>query len=330
MHKEEVIIRILGKALEFLTQDQAQSLRTILEEELHHYDLQPVSASLVPIYGISEKILLYLTAKKIDGLSQKTLKHYNLHLIRFAKHVPKDVEDITAIDIRLFIATCAKSGLKNSSIGNEISVLKSFFGWLEDEDYITKSPMRKIKAIKVEKRIRKALTPEELEMLRDACETPRDKALVEFFYSTGARLDEIQKLNKGDINWNKEQVLVIGKGNKERPVFLNAKSKVAIWKYLNSRKDENEALFVGERQPHCKLGRRAIERVFNKLGKRAGITKNVFPHLLRHTTATNMLNAGASLMEVQNILGHESPATTQIYAHLQIDAIQQSHKKHVV
>jgi len=328
--KEELIIKVLDRAMEFLTQDQARCLRTILEEELYNYDVNPTSTALVPIQAMPEKILLYLASKKLDGLSQNTLMSYKRQLLKFARIIQKDIDQINAMDIRMYLAVCTKSGIKNSTLATIISVLKSFFTWLENEEYILKSPMRKIKTTKVEKRVRKALTPEELELLRVACQTQREKALVEFFYSTGCRLDEVYKLNKLDIDWNTGTVMVIGKGNKERPVFLNAKAKIHLKKYLSLREDNNAALFVGEREPHERLGRRAIQKVFSTLGKRAGIQKRVYPHLLRHTTATSMLNNGASLAEVQNYLGHNSPATTQIYAQLNTEAIQQSHKKHLV
>ena len=159
-----------------------------------------------------------------------------------------------------------EKGLKMSSCASIISALKSFFGWLENEEFIIKSPMRKIKTPKCEKRVRKHLSTEELELLRDASRGIRDTALIEFFYSTGCRLDEVQKLNKSDINWSKGIVMVIGKGNKERPVYLNAKATVHLKKYLFSRLDNNEALFVGARAPHSRLGRRAIEVTFNILG----------------------------------------------------------------
>jgi integrase/recombinase XerD len=286
--------------------------------------------ALVPINNLNEKLYLFLTAKKLDGLSPITLIDYKRQIMKFTSVMQKDIECITAMDIRMYLAMRAKSGLKNSSMASIISVLKSFFSWLQCNDCIAKNPMLQIKTTKVDKYVRKALSLEELEMLRDACINPREKAMVEVFYSTASRLDEIQKLNKDDIDWSTGKVLVFGKGRKERPVYLNAKAKVYLWKYLNSRNDTNEALFVSERQPHKRLGRRSIETTFSRLGLRAGITKAVYPHLVRHTTATNMLNNGASLAEVQRYLGHTSPATTQIYAQLDADAIQQSHKKHVI
>lgn len=329
MLKEDVIIRILSKAVDLLTQEGAVQLREILEDELYNYDLQPVENSIVPYEGIPEKLILFITTKKLEGLSPKTLKSYSLHLTRFSKIVKKRYEDIDVMDIRRYLAQYSQTGVKNSTLNTEMTILRSFFSWLENEDYIIKSPLRKVKPTKKEKRIRKALSQEEMEVLRMACKSKRDKAMVEFFYSTGCRLDEVYKLNKQDIDWNRSQCNVIGKGNKERTVFLNARAKVHLWKYIESRKDKNEALFVGSRLPFERLGHRGYQKIFNELGERAGITKSVHPHLLRHTTATTAVNNGASIQSVQRMLGHTDPATTQIYADLNTEEIQLNHKKYV-
>ena len=225
MLKEDVIIRILSKAIVFLSHDESIKLKNIIEEELYNYELHQIEKSIVSYEGISEKVVLFITAKKLEGLSNTTLKSYSHHLLRFSKTIQKRIEDIDTMDIRRYLAQYSSTGIKNTTLNTEISILRSYFSWLETEDYILKNPMRKIKPTKKEKRIRKSLSPEELEMLRLACRTQREKALIEFFYSTGCRLDEVYKLNKNDINWNNETVNVIGKGNKERTVFLNAKAK---------------------------------------------------------------------------------------------------------
>ena len=328
MLKEDIIIRVLGKALDFLAQDEAVKLRSILEEELYNYEVVPTSTAIIPYEGIPEKLMLFMISKKLEGLSESTLKSYSQHLVRFSQSVHKKIEDIDTMDIRMYLAKCTQRGLKNSSILTEMNILRSFFSWLEKEDHILKSPMGKIKSIKKEKRIRKSLTPEELENLRVACKTPREIAMVEFFYSTGCRLDEVSKLNIEDIDWSQGKVQVIGKGDKERTVFLNAKAKVHLKKYLKSRNDTNEALFVSERKPHNRLGHRAFQKDFNRLGILAGITKSVHPHLLRHTTATIMVNNGANLQSVQKLLGHTDASTTQIYADLNTDEVQISHRKY--
>lgn len=328
--RDEIIIRILDKASSFLSQEHVQELRQVLDETLYDYDISPACTALVTLNDMPGRVMLYLAAKKLDGCSKITIENYARILQKFCSVVHKDVEQIDAMDIRRYLAMYSKTGVKNSTIGTIISGLKSFFGWLENEEYITKSPMRKIKSIKVEKRVRKALNREELEMLRDACKTLREKAVVEFFYSTGCRLDEVYKLDIAGIDWVNGKVMVIGKGNKERPVYLNARAILHLKKYLGSRKDTNPALFVSERQPHDRLSHRGIQRIFTTLGTRAGIGKPVYPHLLRHTTATTMLQNGASMSEVQHYLGHDSPATTQIYAEMDTQTIKMSHLKHVI
>ncbi len=325
--QEEIIIRVLDQASYSLDNNQINQLRDILSEVLQEYTISHACKALALSSNLAGMVRLYLASKKLDGLSAKTLHNYMLTLARFQEFIHIDIESVTAMNIRAFLAK--QAGIKNSTMATIISTLKSFFSWLYREEYIPKNPMLKIATTKFEKRVRKALTQEELEMLRLACKTKRESALVEFFYSTGCRLSEVTSLNRESINWNTDSCMVIGKGNKEREVFLSAKARVHLWLYLDSRKDENEALFVTERQPYIRLQNRSIEDVFKKLGRRAGIQKHVYPHLVRHTTATALLNNGASLAAVQKILGHEDPATTQIYCQLNAEEIQMTHRKHL-
>jgi integrase/recombinase XerD len=246
-----------------------------------------------------------------------------------SQSVSKNVDEITDIDLRLYLARYSQTGIKNSTLATTITSLKAFFSWLFGQDYIRKNPMWNIKQTKVEKRLRKPLTDDELEVLRSACRTEREKAIIEFFYSTGCRLDEAYKLNRDDINWINKSCLVIGKGNKEREVYISARAGLFLKNYLQSRKDMNTALFVGIRKPYKRLSGRAIEDIFGELGGRAGITRKIHPHLMRHTMATNLLRNGASLSAVQGLLGHEDPATTQIYARLDKEELHTVHRKNI-
>jgi integrase/recombinase XerD len=327
--KEELIIKVLDKASKVISQSQIMELRLILEEELYKYDLQPAITALVPINSMPEKIMIFLASKKLDGRAGTTIESYRRYLVQFSRFIQKEPQDINTMDVRMFLSTFVKKKVKNSTLATVIFVLKSFFAWLHAEEYIARNPMVKIQATKKDRNLRKALTHEELEMVRMACVTDRDRAMLEFLYSTGCRLDEVVKLNKDDIGWNDDSVKVLGKGSKERIVYLNAKAKVHVWRYLSSRKDIQEALFVSSKSPYDRIGDRGFEKVISALGKRAGLKQNVFPHLIRHTTATHMLQNGASLMEVQEYLGHDSPATTQIYAKLDREAVRISHKKHL-
>jgi len=329
---EEAIIRILGKTeLESVGIEQS-ALRTILEEVLYQYNIQPQCTDIVLVNDIRDKIVLFLTVKKLDGLSKNTLNSYKLHLVRFSSFTHKNIGDITVMDIRIYLAELMKQkNIKNTTLNTEISVLKSFFGWLADNEYINKSPMNQIKQAKVDKRLRKSLNQEELERLRDACKTSRQRALLEFMFSTGCRLSEIVSVNRLDLNWNDRSLKVIGKGNKERQVYFSEKAKLYIKKYmLECGINESEALFITERKPYKRLENRAIQCEISKIAKSAGFDKAIFPHLLRHTMATLALKSGASLTTIQHLLGHTDASTTQIYAETDKDTVREEYRKYLV
>ena len=274
---------------------------------------------------LNSKIWTFISAKKIEGLSRKTLKGYNLQLHKFASTVQKKVEDITTADIRIYLGESLE--LKASTIGTKLSTLKSFFSWLTGEGIIPKDPTQQIKQPKKEKRLPKALLFEELEIIRESCETLRQRALTEVFYSTGCRLSELIDMDITDIDKANKQARVIGKGNKERTVFFTWKALRYIDMYLKSRTDDCPALFVTSRKPYRRLGERAIQKEVEKIAAKANLDKEVHPHIFRHTLATHLLENGADLVTVQQILGHENPATTQIYATLTEQHKQQTFRK---
>ena len=242
--RDEIIIRILDKASRFVSMEQIKELRDILEDELYNYTVSPACTALAVINDMPGRVMLFLASKKLDGCSPRTIDNYSRILEKFCNAIHKDVAQIDSMDIKRYQFLYSKRGVKNSTMATIISCLKSFFGWLENEEYIPRSPMRKIKNIKVEKRVRKALNREELEMLRDACETSREKALVEFFYSTGCRLDEVQKLSITDVDWSNGKVLVIGKGNKERKIYMTPAVKQALTQWLAVRSTLSDILFT--------------------------------------------------------------------------------------
>jgi integrase/recombinase XerD len=327
MYVQEVIIKILGKVILEHPEINQHIIRMILEEELHNYELKPLEKALVSMNDLRDRAMLYPQAKRVDGLSKTTLYGYALHLSRFAYHMQKNVIDINVMDIRAHLAWYIKTGVKTTTLATEVSILRSFFGWLEDNGYIQKSPLRLIKPPKTDKKLRKSLSMEEVEKLRDSCITLRERAILEFFYSTGCRLDELVKLNKDDINWQTLTVNVFGKGSKERPVYIGPSAKLHLQKYLESRKDDCEALYVTERQPHSRVGRRAVEREIAKIGKRAGLNKAIFPHLIRHSTATHLFDKGAKLTTVQRLLGHTNPATTEVYTDISDNHVEYEIRK---
>ncbi|KGO12184.1 integrase [Clostridium botulinum] len=323
--KEEVVIKLVGKlSLEFPEINQLK-VRTIAEEVLYKYRVLPEETALVSS-DIEEKLQIYLATKKLDGLSRKTLKNYEYNLLIFADHLRKPLSTINTMDLRMFLAVRCKD-MKQSSVNGQISILKSFFSWLHEEEYIPKNPAKKLKQTKEPKRLRHAMTEEEVELLRQASKTDREKALVEFLISTGCRLSEVVGVNKDDINWYEMSLNVIGKGDKERKVYFNTKAKILLKKYLLTREDDNLALFVTSKRPHARLGGRSIQREIKKIAKRAGINKSIYPHLFRHSFATNKLNAGMPMPVIQHLMGHESPATTQIYAQLSEENVKYEYKK---
>lgn len=300
-----------------------QSLTSILSQ----YDIKPA-----PIPGghpdLAQKIKLFLAGKRLEGLSPLTLEGYALELKTFAGHVPKATTDITTADLRLYLGEY--DHLKTSTISRKLSVSKSFFGWLASELIIPSDPSTRIKPMKKEKRSPKALTIEELEMIREACVTPRERALVEVFYATGGRLAEVVQMDRNTIDYQAMSITVIGKGNKERPVYFSFKSMYHLKKYIKTRTDAVPALFVTERQPYRRLTDKAIQRAVKKIAERSEVAKNVHPHVFRHTFATLMLNNGAELVAVQGLLGHVDPSTTLIYAQMTDEKRKQSHKQYLV
>ncbi|NLW92894.1 MAG: tyrosine-type recombinase/integrase [Syntrophomonadaceae bacterium] len=304
-----------------------QKLHMAIAGCLSIYDIRPARLpGCNP--DIREKVDQFLSAKRLEGLSEYTISGYQLELRIFAGHVPKPIDEIDTGDIRDYLSRF--DHLKMSSISKKLSVLKSFFGWLADEEIITKDPARRIKPPKKEQRLPKALTIEELEMLREACRTPRERAMVEVFYATGGRLSEIQALNKGDIDYQAMAARVVGKGNKEREVYLSYKALYHLKKYIMGRLDEEPALFITERRPFRRISNRGIQRAISIIATRSGVQKNVHPHTMRHTFATLTLNNGADLSSVQALLGHSDPATTQIYAQVSEAKKKEAYQKHLV
>lgn len=332
MLDEEITLKVIGKVTLLYPNINQNELRNILTEVLNNYEITAKEKGLIAS-DIPDRAMMYLAIKKLDGLSAKTLYNYKLHLEKMSGYIVKPVRLITTNDLRIYLAQLTKaSNIKQTTLSTEISILKSFFSWLANEEIIPKDPMKKIKAPKIPIRLRNALNVEELERLRDACKTTRERALLEFIYSTGCRVSEVSDVNLSDINWNIKSLKVIGKGSKERAVYFSDKAKLYIEKYLKSRKDKlnNPALFICSKKPYNRLGTRSIEKEINKIATAANFDKSVFPHLLRHTMATLALKSGASLTTIQKLLGHSDPGTTEIYAEISDDTVQQEYNKFLI
>lgn len=271
---------------------------------------------------LNRRIKYYLGAKRIDGLSDKTLGNYRCNLEMFAARVNKSAAKVTTDDIRGYISYLDETRhLKDTSLQTHINILRAFFGWLHTEERIKKNPMSKIKSLKLDKKgARQALTVEELERLRDACKTYREKALIEFLVSTGCRLSEIAQLRAADLNLADRSVQVTGKGDKDRMVYFSVRARLMVQEYIVQRKG-GDGLFVSNKSPYEPLKPRAIQRIVRSLSERAGLEGRVHPHLLRHTFATHALNGGMDVTVIQRLLGHEDIATTQIYAELNEEGV---------
>lgn len=278
--------------------------------------------------NLDHYIELYISAKRLDGLSESTLKGYSLELKTFLKSVNKNIEDISTAHIRNYLSQY--SNLKASSMATKVSVLKTFFVWLLHEEIILKDPTRKIKTPRFNKFNPKYLEIDELEMLREACETFREKALVESLYATGCRLSEIFNMNIKDINFNDFSVKVVGKGQKERDVFFSLKAIHHLNRYLDSRNDDCEALFVTERKPYRRLSKKAIQNEISHITENSPIKKHVTPHVLRHSFASLSLNNNMDISVISSLLGHSDVRTTQIYAHVTDENKRYQYKKHLV
>lgn len=279
---------------------------------LSDYYVEPVDKLAQATF--EKQIEYFLGAKRTEGLADRSIENYELYLRMFAGHVKKKIEDITSNDIREFISYMgAERGLKKTSLQAVINVLRSFFGWMVLEEVIFKNPMLKIKSFSIDKTAaRHPLSTEELEILRDTCKDYREKALVEFLYSTGCRLSEITGIALTDVNFESRSVEVLGKGGKRRTVYFSVRARLMLRKYLKERKG-GTALFTGCRHPYDALKEAAIQKILRELGRRSGLSRRIHPHILRHTFATDCLNAGMDITTIQALLGHASLGSTQIY-----------------
>ena len=265
---------------------------------------------------LSEAWEKYYVDKKIEGYSLQTLKTYSLQFKMLLRHFGDVNADEFAIDqLKNYLIEVGEN-LKPSSLGHKVHFLRSFFKWLHEEGFISFNPALKLKEPKVGKRIPKFLTEMEIEQLRDSCITPMERAMFEFFYSTGCRIGEVVILNRADINISGRSVIVKGKGNKEREVYFNIRCSLWLQKYLEEREDCDESLFVTERRPKKRMGIENARHIIKRISIRANINKEIHPHQLRHSYATHMLNNGAPIEVIQSLLGHEKSETTKIYAQL--------------
>ncbi len=327
---EEVSIKLTGKLtllLPILELDLKKQLevKRLIDETLYNYDIQTKCTSLITS-DIEEKAQLYIAVKKLEGLSSKTLYNYKLFLNKLNQFFTKPCSTISTMDLRIFLSQLGK-GKKQTTINSYITYLKNFFGWLQNEEYLIKNPAAKLKQTKVPKIILQGYKTENLEKLREACKTEREKALFELLDSTACRISEIDNIKIEDINWSEQSIKVVGKGNKERIVYFSTKAKLHIQQYIDKRVGESNSLFISEKAPYQPIGTRALQLIIKKIKNRTDVTERVHAHKFRRTQATRLLNQGMRIEGVQGILGHTTPTTTQIYAQLSQENLKNEYRR---
>lgn len=324
----EFLTKIEGK----ITDDDLKIVYQQLLIFVGEYEISPRHTEVVLYEGyLPECYKIFFVTRKIEGMSMKSLELYNMVLRDFFYNVNKKFEEITTNDIRLYLYNTQQTRkICNSTLDGRRTIIHVFCEWAANEGYIGSNPCRNIRPIKYERAQRKPLSGMELEMVRDACTTLKDKAIIEMIYSTGCRVTELERLDITDIDFQKKEVYLFGKGDKHRTSYLNAKAEFAIKKYLESRDDNNPALFVSDRRPHGRIKKEALEKRVRKLREASGIGRRVYPHLIRHTTATDALDRGMPIEEVQQILGHVNISTTMIYAKVSKENVKNDHRKCIV
>lgn len=294
------------------------------------YDISKKETALaLPNEDLLKELKEYLVTRKIEGASDKTLEQYKFALARFIYAVSKPCTDVTSSDIKIYLYNLKNStGMKDVSLDNQRSYINAFYTWLVNNDYMAKNPCANIKPIKHEKHPRHPLTAIDMEKIRAACRTSRDKAMIEFMYATGCRCDEMVNVKLSDIDFDRKEVKLFGKGKKERLSYLNARAVIAIQIYLRERGNVSPFLLCSAKKPYQKLTTRQIEKIVKKLGAAAGV--NVTPHIIRHTTASDAIDKGMPIEQVQVLLGHESIQTTLVYAETKQENVRRGHEKYIV
>ena len=325
--KQNLITDVIQGMLPYLNNAQTERLQEVLQHTLFDYEVTKTEKDK----ELSEQNLVesFLSAKRIEGCSEKTLKYYNATIQSMLDSIGKGIKYIVTDDIRCYLTEYqAKKKSSKVTIDNIRRILSSFFSWLEDEDYILKSPVRRIHKIKTAVVVKEVLTDENLERLRDECENIRDLSLIELLISTGMRVGELVNLNINSLNFEDRSCIVLGKGNKEREVYFDAKTKLHLKEYISKRNDSNDALFVSMREPHQRLSISGIELIIRTLGINSNINK-VHPHKFRRTLATMAIDKGMPVEQVQKLLGHVKIETTMHYALVNQSNVKISHRRYI-
>ena len=325
--KQDLIKDVIQGMLPYLNNAQNEKLQEVLQYSLAKYEVTENQNK--EKYSELNFVELFLSAKRIEGCSEKSLKYYKATIEAMLCELKKDVKHIVTDDIRGYLTEYQeKKKSSKVTIDNIRRILSSFFSWLEDEEYLIKSPIRRIHKVKTTSSIKETYSDEDLEKMRDSCEEKRDLALIDMLASTGIRVGELVLLNQSDINFNERECKVLGKGNKERIVYFDARTKIHLQEYLDSRSDDCEALFVTLKAPHSRLTIGGVESRVREIGKRLNIEK-VHPHKFRRTLATKAIDKGMPIEQLQQLLGHKRIDTTLQYAMVKQSNVKLAHKKYI-
>ena len=326
--KEMIVEAVVNGMREALTAEQLGQLADVVRSALAGCDVTARQSEEEQRNKENAELLdMFISSKKIEGCSEKTIHYYRASIEKLIVAAKKNVCEITTNDIRCYLAEQQETrGLSKVTIDNLRRIFSSFFSWLEDEDYITKSPVRRIHKVRTDALVKEVLTDENIEVLRDSCQELRDVAMIDLLISTGMRVGELVKINREDIDFQERQCVVFGKGNKEREVYFNARTKIHLKKYLDERTDDNPALFVSLNKPYNRLTISGVERRLRTIGERVNIGK-VHPHKFRRTLATMAIDKGMPIEQVQKMLGHVKIDTTLHYAMVNQANVKAAHRK---
>lgn len=328
--KKNIIQSIVAEMQRDLDCRQMARLKTVLASKLQSVELVEKEDYACLQTQENEHLLnSFISAKKIEGCSDKTLIYYRNTIERLLVTLSVAICHITTTDIRSYLSDYQEKHLSSKvTVDNMRRIFSSFFAWLEDEDYIAKSPVRRIHKVKTDTLVKEVLSDEQLEQLRDGCNNKRDLAIIDILSSTGIRVGELVKLNRDDIDFFERQCVVFGKGNKERVVYFNARTKLHLQQYLDERNDDNPALFVSLKTPHTRLTISGVEVRIRQLGKVLSMPK-IHPHKFRRTLATMAIDKGMPIEQVQRLLGHVRIDTTLHYAIVNQNNVKLAHKKYL-
>ena len=323
--KEQIIKEIEQQMSDFLNNEQKKKLSEILQYVFFNIEITKIDNRMMEETKDYEK--LFLSSKRVEGCSERSLNYYKTTIDNMKEKINKKVNFIETDDIRKYLSDYQEeSKCSKTTIDNIRRILSSYFSWLEDENYIVKNPIRRIHKIKTAKLVKETFTDEEVETMRDYCKENRDLALIDFLYSTGVRVGELVNVNIEDVNFEDRSCIVLGKGNKQREVYFDARTKIHLQEYINQRNDNNKALFVSLQKPYNRLNISGVEIRLREIGKETNVNR-VHPHKFRRTMATKAIDKGMPIEQVQVLLGHRKIDTTLEYAMVNQNNVKQSYKK---